>query len=561
MSFIEFAILLGAIGFFIFGMKIMSEGIQKAAGQNLRKILGIMTVNRFAGVFTGFTITSIIQSSSATTVMIVSFVNAGLLNLKQAISVIMGANIGTTMTAVLVTVLGFSKFSLSTLAMPLFALGVPLLFVKRDQLKFLGEFIIGFSLLFMGLEALKNAVPELSAESMQFLQNLKGMGIFSTLFFILAGALLTIIIQSSSAAVALTLVLCDKGFIDFPVAAAIVLGENIGTTITANLASLIGNVNAKRAAMAHSLFNVIGVIWMFFVFTPFLHFIEWLMVEYGHMSSPFESVTSVMWGLTFFHILFNILNTIVQIWFTTFLEKLTIKIIPSRKMDDEQNHLEYISLGILKTPEFSILEAKKEVQNFGKITQKMLVLVRQLLTETNRKKQVDLHERIYKLEQITDKIEIEIAEFLRKVSEGEISRETSIQVRIMLNVIDDLETIGDIIFRMSKQLKSKSEARVYFVSEQRASLMEMLDMIDQAMNCMMDNLVNEFDLVDRQPALNLEKKINKLRNAFRDKHYEDLETGEYSVKSGIYYSEMLSMSEKIGDHVMNVTESITGKPI
>lgn len=561
MSIFEIAVLLGALGFFIYGMKIMSEGIQKAAGQNLRKILGIMTVNRFTGVLTGLSVTSIIQSSSATTVMVVSFVNAGLLSLKQAISVIMGANIGTTMTAVLVTVLGFSKLSISTYALPLFAIGAPLLFVRKDNLKSLGEFLIGFSLLFMGLEALKNAVPELSAESMQFFQGLKGLGMLSTLLFILAGALLTIVIQSSSAAVALTLVLCHKGIIDFPSAAAIVLGENIGTTITANLAALIGNVNAKRAAMAHSLFNIIGVVWMFFVFTPFLGLIDWLMVDVWKMESPFTAVSSVMWGLTIFHILFNTTNTFLQIWFTSVLEKLTIRMIPSKNEIDEQNTLEYISLNILKTPEFSILEAKREVQKLGKITQKMLTLVRQLLNETNKKKQEELFSKIQKLEQLTDKIELEVAEFLRKVSEGEVSRETSGKIRVMLNVIDDLETIGDIIFGMSKQLKSKSEARVYFIAEQRANLLEMIQAVDHAMSCMRDNLECEYEEVDRREANQLEKVINKLRNTFRDKHYEDLESGEYSVRSGIYYSELLSMTEKMGDHIMNVTESITGKPI
>lgn len=561
MSLFEVAILLGALGFFIYGMKIMSEGIQKAAGQNLRRILGIMTRNRFTGVLTGFSVTSIIQSSSATTVMVVSFVNAGLLSLKQAIGVIMGANIGTTMTAVIVTVLGFSKFSLASYALPLIAIGVPLMFTKRDTLKSLGEFVVGFSLLFMGLDALKDAVPEFSAESMQFLQNLKGMGALSTVTFILIGALLTIIIQSSSAAMALTLVLCNKGYIDFPVAAAIVLGENIGTTVTANLAAMIGNVNAKRAAMAHSLFNIIGVIWMFIIFTPFLRGVEWFMVHLFGKVSPFESSDSVMWGLTLFHILFNVCNTLLLVWFVPVIEKLTIRIIRSKKDVEEQHHLEYISSGMLQTPELSIIEAKKEVLKFGRITRKMLGLISELITEPDNKKQDDRFDRIEKYEQITDKIELEVAEYLRKVSEGEVSRETSVEIRIMLNVIDDLETIGDIIYRISKQLQRKRNARIYFLSEQRENILELLSLVDEAMEIMIGNLDNEYDLVEFENALSVEEKINALRNLLREKHYEHLELGDYGVRSGIFYSEFLSMTEKIGDHVMNVTESITGKPI
>lgn len=561
MTLFEIIVLLGALGFFIYGMKIMSEGIQKAAGQNLRKILGIMTRNRFTGVLTGFSVTSIIQSSSATTVMVVSFVNAGLLNLRQAIGVIMGANIGTTMTAVLVTVLGFSKFSLGTYALPVIALGFPLLFAKRDTLRSMGEFIIGFALLFMGLDALKNAVPEFSAESMQFLNSIKDLGALSTLIFILIGTLLTVIIQSSSAAVALTLVLCDKGYIDFSMAAAIVLGENIGTTITANLAALIGNVNAKRAAVAHSLFNIIGVIWMFFIFSPFLRGIEWSMVSLGGLRSPFESNDSIKWGLTLFHILFNICNTLLLVWFVSAIEKLTIRIVRSKKDEDEQHHLEYISSGMLQTPELSIIEVKKEVIKFGKITKKMMGFINQILLESDNKKQDELFERVAKYEEITDKIELEVAEFLRKISEGEVSRETSIKIRIMLNVIDDLETIGDIIYQISKQLQRKKEERIYFLTDQRNNILNLLNVVDEGFDIMNANLEKEYDQVKYDTALIIEEKINELRNSLREKHYMHVEAGEYGVRSGIFYSEILSMTEKIGDHVTNVTESITGKPI
>lgn len=558
MSFIDVLMLVGSLGFFIFGMKVMSEGIQKAAGQNLRKILGVMTRNRFLGVFTGFSVTSIVQSSSATTVMVVSFVNAGLLNLRQAIGVIMGANIGTTMTAVLITVFGFSKFSIGSYALPIIGIGFPFLFAKKDQLRSMGEMLIGFALLFMGLDALKNAIPQLDAESMQFLAELNSYGALSTLIFILIGTILTVIVQSSSAAIALTLALCDKGIIQFDMAAAIVLGENIGTTITANLAALIGNVHAKRAAVAHSLFNVIGVVWMFFLFTPFLRGIEWQMVEAGK-PSPFAGTESIKWGLTLFHISFNVINTFLLVWFVSFLEKLAKKIVKSKGEEDEQHHLEYISSGMLGTPELSILEAKKEVVKFGKITKKMVGFIEQLLTETDQKQTDYLHERVEKYEQITDRVELEIAEYLRQVSEGELSHETSGRVRTMLRVIDDMETIGDIVYQMSKLLQRKQEERIFFLPEQRNSILQILEKVGAAMDIMIENLDKDFENVTIDEAMAAENEINELRNVLRAEHLQSVESGEYNLKSGMIYSDILSMSEKIGDHVINVTEGITGE--
>ncbi|MFP5470457.1 MAG: Na/Pi cotransporter family protein, partial [Bacteroidia bacterium] len=502
----------------------MSEGIQKAAGENLRKILGIMTRNRFLGVFTGFSVTSIIQSSSATTVMVVSFVNAGLLNLRQAISVIMGANIGTTMTAVLITAFGFSKFSISEYALPIIGIGFPFLFAKKDTLKSLGEFLIGFALLFMGLDALKNSIPELDAESMQFLASLNNYGALSTLIFILIGTLLTIIVQSSSAAMALTLVLCDKGMIQFDMAAAIVLGENIGTTITANLAALIGNVHAKRAAITHSLFNLMGVVWMFFIFTPYLKGIESYLLSIGE-ASPFVGTESIKWALTLFHISFNVINTFLLVWFVSQLEKAAVKIIPSKGVEDEQYHLEYISTGMMGTPELSILEAKKEVVKFGKINKKMVGFIEQLLVETNQKQIDYLHEKVEKYEQITDRIELEIAEYLRKVSEGELSHETSGKVRIMLRVIDDMETIGDIVYQMSRLLKRKHEERIFFLPEQRNNILQILQKVGVAIDIMIQNLDKDFEQVTINEAMSAENEINELRNALRAEHLQNVESG------------------------------------
>jgi phosphate:Na+ symporter len=410
----------------------------------------------------------------------------------------------------------------------------------------------------MGLDALKNAIPQLDAEAMAFLQSLNGYGALSTLLFIVIGTLLTIVVQSSSAAIALTLVLCDKGMIQFDMAAAIVLGENIGTTITANLAAIIANVHAKRAARAHFLFNVLGVVWMFMVFTPFLKAIEWYIVDSGN-PSPFIGTESIKWGLTIFHISFNVINTLLLIWFVGFIEKLSIKAVPSKGGEDEQHHLEYISTGMLGTPELSIIEAKKETVKFGKITKKMLGFVTDLMTETDQKKIDSLHERIDKYEKITDRIEVEIAEYLRQVSEGELSHETSGKVRIMLRIIDEMETIGDVVFQMSKVLQRKQEERVFFLPEQRNNILEILSKVEQSIDIMITNLDKEYEDVTQAEARAAEAQIDELRNGLRKEHLQSIEAGEYNIKSGMIYADLYSLCEKIGDHVMNVTEGITGE--
>lgn len=550
--------LIGSLGFFIYGMKVMSEGIQKAAGQNLRKILGAMTRTRFLGVLTGFSVTSLVQSSSATTVMIVSFVNAGLLNLQQAVGVIMGANIGTTMTAVLITVFGLSKFQIAAYAIPIIAIGFPFLFAKKDSLKATGEMLIGFALLFMGLDALKDSVPELSAASMQFLANLNEYGALSTLIFILIGTMLTIVVQSSSAAIALTLVLCESGIIQFDMAAAIVLGENIGTTITANLAALIGNVHAKRAARAHFIFNVIGVIWMFIVFTPFLNAIDWYMVSTGE-TSPFVEASSVKWGLTIFHISFNIINTSVLIWFVPFIVEMSKRMVPSKGDEDEVYHLEYISTGMLSTPELSILEAKKEIHRFGKIIKKMYKNVDTLLTETNPKRFARKVEKVENLEEITDRLEVEVADYLRKVSEDGLTHDTSLIVRGMIGMIGDMEDMGDLFFKMAKILERKNKDKVYLVPEQRNNIMKIMKEVEKALDIMLINLDKEYNKVTVDEARTQENIINKLRNKLRKAHLQSLETGEYTIKNGMIYSDLVAACEELGDHIINVTEAITGE--
>jgi phosphate:Na+ symporter len=539
-------------------MKIMSEGIQKVAGDKMRAILGAMTRNRIMGVLTGLLITSIIQSSSATTVMVVSFVNAGLLSLVQSIGVIMGANIGTTVTAWIISLLGF-KVKMMVVAIPVVGIGFPMLFSKKDKLKSLGEFLIGFGILFIGLEFLKGSVPDLqkSPEALAFLKDLTGMGALSTFLFIIIGSILTIVVQSSSAAMALTLVLCNNGWIGFEAGAAIVLGENIGTTITANIASLIGNVHAKRAALSHTLFNVFGVIWMFFAFNLVLKGIDSYLVSTGEVS-PFKEPTSIPIALAIFHTSFNISNTLILIWFVKFIENTVKKIIPSKGGDDEKHHLEYIGTGLMNASELSIIEAKKEVVKFAELSKRMFNMIPNLLLETDTKKNNEIFERVKKYEEITDRIEIEIANFLVKVSKNEISEETSQQIRAMLRMNNNFEKIGDLCYQMSVTIQRKNEEKAWFTPTQRNRLKEMFTLINQAFDVMLENVKADLGKSDIQKAVVIENKINDLRDAMRDEHFRSIEKGDYNIRSGLYYNNLYSSCEKIGDHIMNINEAAAG---
>lgn len=555
--------LIGALGFFIYGMKIMSEGIQKAAGSSLRRILSAMTSTRFLGLGTGFLITCLIQSSSATTVMVVSFVNAGLLSLTESIGVIMGANIGTTVTAWLVSLFGF-KFKIAHFALPILAVGFPMIFSNKHKLKSWGEFIIGFALLFMGLDALKDAVPDIknNPEAVAFISEFADMGIFSTLLFVLIGTILTIVVQSSSAAMAITLVLCNQGVIPLDVAAAIVLGENIGTTITANLAAAVANIHAKRAAIAHLIFNVFGVIWVIIIFDPFLNLIEIMWVPFHNMLqsiNPEFVKSETEMKLSLFHTTFNIINSLLLIWFVNKIAAIVIKVVPSKGEADEEYHLEYISTGIMATPEMSILEAQKEVAKFGVITKKMNGFVTSLLTEQDKKAISKLLARIKKYEDITDRLEAEIADYLAKTSEGEMSEESSIQVRGMLSIIGDLERIGDIYYQMSKAMERKAEKKVWFTPEQRKNILEMFEMADQALTQMCNNLNSNYDNVTIDKALEHEHSLNNYRKMLRKEHFKSVEKGDYNFESATIYSDLFNSIEKVGDHTINVTEGIIGE--
>jgi len=558
---LKFLVLIGSLGLFIYGMKIMSEGLQQASGSRLRSMLGSITSNRFKGVLTGFSITGLVQSSSVTTIMTVSFVNAGLMTLVQSAGVMMGANVGTTITGWLVQYFGF-KINIASYALVFIAIAAPLLFISRGKAKSWASTIIGFSLLFMGLGFLKDAVPDLDQNSplVQFFIRFKDMPFIGNVMFVLLGTFVTIVIQSSSAAMALTMAMVSKGIIPFEVACAMILGENIGTTITAEIASLIGNVHAKRSARIHSLFNVFGVVWML-ILIPFVLQIVAMMIPGDPFANDQDGWNSALTGVALFHTVFNAANVLLLIWFIPQLVKIAIKTVKSKGDADEEFHLDYIGAGMMGTPELSILEAKKEVAKFGIITGKMSVFMQHLLTEQDRKKKVKIYKKIRKYEEITDRVEEEISSYLGKVSEHEMSKEVSKRVTNMLSVINDLERIGDIFYQMSMIVKRKEEDKIWFTQEQRDNLSNMFKVLDKAFDVMTSNLDANYDKVSLQKALSLEKEINSLRDKLRHQHLDKIGKREYNVKSGMAYNDLFAACEKVGDHVFNVSEVISGENI
>ena len=555
--------LLGALGFFIYGMKIMSDGIQKLAGAQMRKIISSITNNKFAGVLTGFFTTSIIQSSSATTVMVVSFVNAGLLTLRQAIGVIMGANIGTTVTAFMLLAFGFGKFSISDYSLPLIGIGIPLYFTSKNTLKSLGEFLIGFAILFMGLDELKDLMSFIKEDPLllrSIIDPVSGFGFFSVIIFVLIGTVLTVVVQSSSAAMAITLALCGGvNGIPFELAAAIILGENIGTTITANIAATIGNVHAKRAARAHLFFNIIGVIWMLIIFFSFLDIVDYLLKEtfFSKLVIQGDDESLTRWSLAVFHLLFNIINTFLLIWFIKNIEKAVIKLISSKGEDDEIHQLKYFSNNNLSN-EFSIVEVKNELQKFVKITAKMNIFTQQLILETDRKKINKLLQKLEQYEEITDRIENEVSEFLSKVNDSDLSSKSSEEIRSILTIISELENIGDVYYSISKNLERKIENKLYFIPSQRNNLLKMISIVEKLFSTLddiMNNMSNKNEKLIENSYL-LENELNKLHYKLKKEHLKSIEKKEYKIKSGILYADLLASLEMVGNHITEITDNI-----
>lgn len=558
---LEILNLIGALGFFIFGMKVMSDGLQKAAGSRMRQILSSMTRNRFLGVFTGFLITALVQSSSATTVMTVSFVNAGLLTLIESAGVMMGANIGTTVTAWLVSIFGF-KVKIAAIALPIIAVGIPMLFVKRNSLKFWGEFLIGFALLFMGLEALKDTVPDLrnNPEVLAFLAEYAHMGIFSALLFVATGTILTVVIQSSSAAMALTITMCYQGWIPFEIAAPMVLGENIGTTITAELSSIVANVYAKRSARIHSLFNIIGVTWMLFAYPLYLKAINAIMLQMG-MASPFENSESIPIALSYFHTAFNATNVMLLIWFVPWLVRLATRTVPSKGEQDEEFHLKYIGRGLMHTPGLELLEVRQEVANFGDMIESMGRRLRKLTEKDKPNKQYKQIEKIYNMEITSDTMEKEISNYIIKIGEGRLTEKSSIEVRSIFSIIHDLERIADIFSKIAKEYERKIELKADFHKIQVEGINQIQGKVEESLALMRQNLNNWGNGIEFETAKSLEKEINEIRTQLRRNHLQNLEKKKYDYTSGLIYYNIFIYFERAADHIINVSEALLGQPV
>lgn len=553
-------ILLGALGLFIFGMKIMSEGLQRASGSRIRKMLGSITANRVKGVLTGFMSTAIVQSSSVTTVMTVSLVNAGLLNLRQSAGVMMGANIGTTLTAWLVLYLGF-KVDISSYALIIIALGAPLLFMSFPKAKDISNSIIGFAILFIGLQFLKDAVPDLDKDSaiVQFFIDYKDSGFFGNVMFVVLGALVTIVIQSSSAAMALTLTMVSKGIIPFEVACAMVLGENIGTTITAELASTIGNVHAKRSARIHSMFNIVGVTWMLFFFPVFLKLVGGVvgLMEGGPFDAGIPDMANS--GIATFHTMFNAANVLIMIWFVPQLVRIAERTVKAQGEADEEFKLQHIGSGVVAGATTGLMQAKQEVARFGNITSRMVDFVRVLLNEKDKKKRKKAYKKISKYEQITDRFEVEVAGFLERVARTELTEQNSIEVRSMLSITNDLERIGDIFYQMSKTFERKEENKTYFYPEQRDELNAMLTKVESAFSVMHKNLQSDYGKITLEAAKQSENEIDQYRNELRRNYHDRIADGDKNIAGSLVYNDFVAQCEKVGDHIMNVSAAVAGE--
>lgn len=550
--------IIGSLGIFLFGMILMSESLQKVAGIRMRRILSTITSNDFRGVMTGLSITGAIQSSSATTVMLISFVNAGLISLRRSFSLIMGANIGTTITAWIIVLLGFGQtFNITSIVLPLVALSLPLFFSGKNMQRSWAEFIIGFAILFMGLQFLKANIPFVDESSMfvQHFKNLVHYGFLSVLLFVGIGFLLTIIFQSSSAVMALTFVIAVDGWISFDIAAAMVLGENLGTTITANIAALVANRSAKRSALFHVLFNLIGIMWALILFGFLTRAIDYFMVQTTGDSITHDPDTIPL-GLAIFHTGFNILNTILFLGLLPASERLLKKIIPgSNYKRREKFRLVHIGSYYLSTSELSIIQAKKEIMVMAGLVVKLFNLVPALMIEWEEPQYEKIYKKITKYERITDRIEKEISDYLTKVSESKLSHQGTEQVRTMLKIIDDMESIGDSCRKMATGIYMKNKESIYFIQEIRDDLDHMFSLIQSALLVMSENISKEEPDLDQ--AYELENKINKLRDTLKEKSIESIKEGKYTHKTAAVFTDLVHHCERIGDHAINVSEALS----
>ena len=539
---------------FLYGMNMMSGGLQKAAGSGLRKFLSSITSNPFKGVVTGLGVTGVIQSSSATTVMVVSFVNAGLLTLAQAISVIMGANIGTTLTAWIIALFGF-KADISILAIPMMALGFILSISKKGRFRNIGEVVVGFSLLFLGLSFMKNSVPDLSSnpEVLSFIQSWAGHGLWSVLLFLMVGTILTLVLQSSSATVALTLIFLNLGWIQFDMAAAMVLGENIGTTITANIAASIGNSNAKRAALAHTIFNLFGVIWAIALFNPFLNLIHWIIETLGLGASE----ETPLYSVSMLHTVFNLINTSLLIWFIPQIEKTVSSLIRDKGNAEESGKLIYINAGLISTPELALSEADKEVKHFGKIMQKGFAYIKDAISTSDTEESFSaMKEKLVKYEEISDRIEYEVINFLNKIDRNNLSEESSLRIKSIYRIVGELESLGDSGESISRLISRAINHGHKLSDEHKKNLLDMTVLLSRAYDAMVYNLENADKIKNIDNAVTAEIDVNEKRDYLREKELEKVDNNGEAYFEGVYYLNILEEMEKMGDFIINISQSI-----
>jgi phosphate:Na+ symporter len=546
---------IGSLGVFLFGMKLMSESLQKVAGFRMRSILAAITSNKFKSISTGLVVTAVIQSSSATTVMIVSFVNAGLLSLTEAVGMIMGANIGTTLKVWLFVAIGFN-FKATQLVLPLVAICFPLLFSRKNLLKYWGEFALGFAFIFFGLDLLYASLPHLisNATVVDFLGTINNLGVLSVALFVVIGASIAALFQSSSAALVFTLSLSSIGIIDFTLAAAMVIGENIGTTITANIAALIANEQAKKAARVHFLFNIIGATWVLAILPIFLGGIDQIIQAVSDQSA-YNNPKIVPWALALIHTTFNLSNVLIQIWFIPILLKLASKLVKHSEGTEETLHLSYIRKTIFSTSEISILQARNEILMYSKRIKAMYKLVKGMFNMVNDEEFNNTFNQVSNYETICDQMETEITSYLTKIGQGELSSHSNERLKLMLNISSNLENIADNCYNIAKTLSRKRQSKVWFTQDIRDNLNRMFQLLEDAIEIMHENLTMDYESVSMEKAEHLEDNIDQLRNSLKEDYASEKERG-YKYEAGVIYNDIYTRCERLGDNIYQVTKTI-----
>ena len=551
----------GSLALFIYGMKVMSDGIQKAAGSTFRNILRNMTRNKWYALLTGLITTSLVQSSSVTTVMTVSFVNAGLLSLIESAGIIIGANIGTTVTGWLAAILQY-KVSIHVLSLPLLVIAVPLLFSKNERYSFWGEFIIGFSLLFLGLDFLAQSIPPIdnNLELFEWVRRYTEASILTNILFVLLGTVLTIVLQSSSAAMVLTMTMAIKGWIPFEIAGALILGENIGTTLTAEIAAIVGNVHAKRSARVHTLFNVFGAAWMIFVLPLVLSGIAWAMTEILNQNDPFNDINAIPVALAIFHTIFNVLNGIIFIFALPYLVAVAKWSIPKKDKSSKENNSKQLIGNTIKSPELATVELKKDVAHFAEILTRMSKFVKEYFNATDESQQTELYDKIFKYEGITDRMRDEITEYITRLSRSEMTSRTSVRLRSLLNVSSELERIADIYLEIAQGISKKFEKKVWFNPVQRSNVNKMMSLLDHSINETLANLrMDKYIDIDTSVSNELNAKVKQLSSKFRREYFDLSNQEDLNLNSVVIYNTILNSLSTIQKHIHEILEAVTNE--